>query len=290
MNNTLPHTVRGQAFAKINLGLHVLRRRHDGFHDIETVMVAIEWHDTLEVRSAQDLSFTCSDHELEIEDNLCLRAAQLLAKECESQPGARIHLEKHLPHGAGLGGGSSDAAKTLLMLNDLWELKVDEGRLQELAAELGSDVPFFLTSEPALATGRGEILTTLSSGEQPYVFPFEIVVSLPHVRVSTAEAYQMVQPSDKARPNIPEIILSNDLARWRADLVNDFEMPIIGRHPAIGVLRETMYDAGAGYAAMSGSGSAVFGIFDEHASATAAAELLREQGFSVWHGRSAEPS
>jgi 4-diphosphocytidyl-2-C-methyl-D-erythritol kinase len=289
MINPLPdsrhRSLHRGAPAKINLGLHVLSKRSDGFHDIETVMVAVEWHDQVSVRSSDNLSFSASDPVLSGNDNLCVRAAEALRNAAGVETGAAIRLDKHLPFGAGLGGGSSDAAATLLLLNELWSLGLSDVRLESIAAELGSDVPFFIRSRATFATGRGEVLVELTEGDDPYAFPFELVIALPNERVSTAEAYSLVTPNRDGRPDIPAVVLSNDLERWKNALINDFEGPIIARHPSIGAVKDSLMAAGAGYAAMSGSGSAVFGVFESSAEALAAAEAMRSQGLTTWHGR-----
>jgi 4-diphosphocytidyl-2-C-methyl-D-erythritol kinase len=277
-------SLSGPAFAKINLGLHVLRKRSDGFHDIETVMIAVEWHDVIRVEPSERPRFTSSDHSLSGDDNLCVRAAELLSSKMGIGAAAAIRLEKHLPFGAGLGGGSADAAVTLVLLNQLWDARLSKHELRSLAAQLGSDVPFFIDAAPALAIGRGEILEPLSG----YVFPFDLVIALPNERVSTAEAYSLVSPNDSNRPDIRKVVLSNDLERWSRELVNDFEEPILEKHPSIGAIKDAMLDAGAGYAAMSGSGSAVFGIFEDITTGRAAADAFREQGFITWHGRAVQ--
>lgn len=279
----LPKSLSGSAFAKINLGLHVLRKRTDGYHDVETAMVAVEWHDVIRVARADRMSFTSSEEALSGEDNLCVRAARLLQREVGIDVSASIHLDKHLPFGAGLGGGSSDAAVTLLLLDELWKTGLPTPQLRNLAAQLGSDVPFFIDAVPALARGRGEILEPLPE----YVFPFDIVIVLPNERVSTAEAYSLVSPNESRRPDIREVVTSNDLDRWKRELINDFESPIIRKHPSIGAIKDGMLDAGAGYAAMSGSGSAVFGVFEDAAMGRAAADAFRDQGLVTWHGRAA---
>lgn len=278
--------LQGIAPAKINLGLHVLRKRDDGYHDLETVFLRIGWHDRLTVRRAPVLRLTCSDPTLPTDaGNLCWRAAQHLQEAFSVEAGAALHLEKHLPYGAGLGGGSSDAATTLRLLVDLWEIPATEADLHTLAAALGSDVPFFLGPEAAYGTGRGEVLTPLvDAAGQAYAFPFSLVVVVPSVHVSTAEAYAGIRPNAAARPDLQALVASNDPARWQAALVNDFEAPIFARYPALGSLKAMLEAAGAGYAAMSGSGSAVFGVFEERAAAIAAAEAARLQGYTTWVG------
>ena len=252
--------------AKINLGLHVLRRRPDGYHDIETVFLRIPWYDTVRARPADTLTFTCSDPSLPVdEENLCVQAARRLTACAGVQRGAALHLEKRLPYGAGLGSGSSDAAATLLLLRDLWALDVPDTELARLAADLGSDVPFFLDGPAAYATGRGERLEPLvdPTTGAPYACPFHVVVVAPAVHVSTADAYRAVTPSAAGRPDLKALVCSNDLARWRTALVNDFEAVAFSMHPELAQIKRTLLDAGAGYAALSGSGAALFGLFED---------------------------
>lgn len=274
--------------AKVNLGLHVLRRRDDGYHDIETVFLPVAWSDMITVEPEETLAFTCDDEALDGNHNLCVRAAVELRDEYGVERGARVHLAKHLPYGSGLGSGSSDAATTMLLLSELWHLDAPHADLARIAVRLGSDVPFFLRREAAYATGRGEILTPLSEGAgDAYVFPFHLVIALPTTRISTAEAYADVRPDEQRRADISAIVRTNDLQVWKEELVNDFEMSILEAFPEIASLKEAMYAAGAGYAAMSGSGSAVFGVFDDMAHAEAAASALRQSGLQVWQGGSA---
>lgn len=327
--------LRKNAPAKINLGLHVLQKRADGFHDIETVFLRIPWADVLQfqvidqgesgdtakrgdaasdggdVRDADDVSdardvqgpppaahgdgrgvrdllLTCSDATLPTDErNLVVKAAALLKREHDVDRGAAIHLGKHVPYGAGLGGGSSDAATTLLALNELWELGLDRDDLAAYALQLGSDVPFFLGSETAIGRGRGERLEPLidPDTDEPYRPAFPLVVAVPEVHVPTAEAYAAVTPRAGGRPILERLILSNDLDRWSRELTNDFEPTVFARYPEIAEVKNALLQSGAGYASMSGSGSAVFGFFEEDAVATAAAEALRTSGHRVWRGR-----
>ena len=282
-----PPLVHGCAPAKLNLGLHVLRRRDDGFHDIETVMVPINWADHLTAALAEHLTLTCSDPALPTDDgNLVMRAALALAEWANITPRAALHLDKHVPYGAGLGSGSSDAAATLRLLTQLWDLEVPAPVLQEIAATLGSDVPFFLEKGLALATGRGEVLEPLLDGEgAAYDCPFTWVVAVPPIHVPTGEAYGFITPQAVDRPSLRPIVQSNNLKRWRMALVNDFEAPILARYPAIGRVRERLLEEGAGYAALSGSGAAVFGAFEESEVARHAAHVLAQEGARVWWGR-----
>ena len=269
----------------MNLGLHVCAKRSDGFHDIETVFLPIPWFDHLRAAPAETFRFTCSDPHLPVdESNLCVRAAHMLMIHLKL-PGVALHLEKRLPYGAGLGGGSSDAAHTLRLLNDFWHLNLDKNTLHTFAAALGSDVPFFLEDTAMYATGRGEVMEALVhpvSGA-PYQFPFEMVLVIPPVHVSTADAYQHIKPNKQGRPDLREVVLSNNLARWRPFLVNDFETSVCAAYPLITEVKKRLLAEGAGYAAMSGSGSAVFGVFDDAARAGAAASRFEAMQMRVCH-------
>ncbi len=269
-----------RAPAKINLGLHVLRRRPDGYHDVETGLLPIGWHDRLTVGPAEAFAFTCSDAALPTnERNLCVRAARALAAHAGIEARGALHLDKRVPHGAGLGGGSSDAAHTLRLLADFWRLGVASEALHRLAAGLGSDVSFFLHDEAMLATGRGEVLEPLAAA---YRLPFALTVVMPPVQVATAAAYALVEPNDVSRPDLRSLVRSNDLARWRRDLVNDFEAPTFARYPEVRDAHRRLLDAGAGYAALSGSGAAVFGVFEHAAQARAAAAEAEARGLRTW--------
>lgn len=270
--------------AKINLGLHVLRQRGDGYHDVETVLVRIGWADRLTAAPADALRFTCSDPALPTgTGNLCVQAARRLARAFDVERGAALHLEKRLPYGAGLGGGSSDAAATLRLLRELWSLEASMARLHAIAADIGADVPFFLQDAPAaVASGRGDVLRPLLSKDgDPYRIPFSLVVVVPGAQVSTAAAYARVQPHETGRPGLAALVRSDDLSRWRAELKNDFAPVVFAAHPEIEAARDLLMDAGAGYAALTGSGGAVFGVFADGGAAEAAAEAARQSGHRV---------
>ena len=259
--------------AKINLGLHVLRKREDGYHEVETVLHRIDWADTVTVESADSLSMTCSDPSLPTDtDNLCLQAAHALREAFDVSAGAALHLEKRVPYGAGLGGGSSDAATTLHLLAQLWELDASREELQAVASGIGADVPFFLGDTPAaLATGRGDELSPLQTNGTPYRVPYPILIVVPSDEISTPEAYAQVTPDEDWRPPLRALVQSNDLAAWRRGLVNDFERPIRRTHPAVASARAWLADeAEADYVSLSGSGSAVYGVFETIEAAQAA--------------------
>lgn len=268
--------------AKINLGLHVLRKRPDGYHAVETVLHRIGWADTVAAADADTLSMTCSDPSLPTgDDNLCMEAARKLAAACDVGRGARIHLEKVLPYGAGLGGGSSDAVATLRVLNALWGANASEDLLYRIATSIGSDVPFFLQDAPAaFATGRGEVLEPLTGEEGTYCLPYPVLVVVPDVQISTPDAYRRLTPSPKDRPDLPRLVRSNDLARWADALVNDFETPMASDEPQIAAARAMLRAQGAAYVSLSGSGAAVYGVFTDIGEARTASATAEEAGFA----------
>jgi len=265
--------------AKINLGLQILRRRSDGYHDLSTVFHPLRWADTLTATRADQITMTCTDTSLSCEDeNLVIRAAKLLQDAAGSRWGASLHLNKNLPHGAGLGGGSSDAATTLKMLMDLWELDMASINLDALSLQLGSDVPFFLHQDTAYAEGRGELLTSMTS----YWFPYSLVVIVHPIHISTAWAFQQIQPLEANRPDLIETIKSNDLDRWKRELINDFEAPICSAFPVLGDTKYFLMKHGAGFASLTGSGSGLYGVFESYHDAQQVAELVSEQNCRVW--------
>ncbi len=244
--------------AKINLGLQVIEKRHDGFHNIISALYPIGWSDILEILPSETLSFKTTGLEIsgESEDNLCLKAYRLL-REAHDIPPVMIHLHKVVPMGAGLGGGSSDAAFTLKGLNQLFELKLSNSTLEGMAAQLGGDCAFFIRGEPALATNKGDRLTRPLPG-LPAGY---LMVVTPPVAVNTAKAYGMI------RPTAPIVDLREALnqppIQWRQLIKNDFEAAVFQKHPEIARLKAALLEKGAIYTSMSGSGSSVFGIFKE---------------------------
>ena len=247
------------ANCKINLGLDILRRREDGFHDLETVMIPVSGiYDVVEVERAEGVSTFEQNGiavDCNVEDNLCMKALRLMQRlYCVGE--AWIRLDKRVPFGAGLGGGSSDATAVILALNKLYGLNLSEDRLIEVAAMIGSDTAFFVRNTPQLCTGRGEKM-------EPIELPLQgkyLVIAKPEEGVSTKEAYSGVK---SATPQVRLIdALQCPIGEWQGIVKNDFEPHIFAAHPAIAELKKMMLDAGAVYASMSGSGSAVFGIFD----------------------------
>ena len=271
--------------AKINLGLHVLRKRPDGYHDIETVFYRVGWADAIQIEPAQGLTMTCSDPMLPVDEgNLCIRAAKALQAHSGTSLGAQIHLEKHIPYGAGLGGGSSDAATVLRVLDTMWDLNIPRQDLFDIASTLGADVPFFLGEPLALGTGIGTTLAALncpgSKHFEKTLWPFLIVV--PRVHVATAAAYAGIHPCASDRPDLVPLVCSGDMIQWKRHLRNDFEASVFEAYPVIRTVRDQMYAFGAGYATMSGSGAACVGFFEETKQADQAAEAAVMAGHIVW--------
>ncbi len=247
--------------AKINLGLRVIRKRPDGFHDIETVFYPLDFCDALEFvvrpKNYQEDTIVVSGYNIHTrpEKNLVIRAFRKL-RQHYPLPFFSIHLHKAIPSGAGLGGGSSDAACILKTVNKYFNLSIDDEMLNRLALELGSDCPFFINPLPSLATGRGEILKPLD----PFLLGYRIVLLNPQIRISTREAYFNTKPSGTS-DSLDKIIMQ-DLQKWKKRLVNDFEDFAFRLYPQLGEYKKSLYRAGAIYASMSGSGSTVYGIFE----------------------------
>ena len=248
--------------AKINIGLQITEKRADGFHNLRSVMWPTGLCDILEIRPVDSVSLGMNLHTSGIpldtgdDQNLCEKAYGLLARESPVPP-VDMFLHKQIPAGAGLGGGSSNASITLKALNALSPEPVTGERLEALAAQLGSDCPFFLQDEPRMMEGRGELLRPVSL----YLDTFWLVILFPGVHVSTADAYAGVTP-DLPEEHL-ESLLRYPVERWKEVVVNDFERSVFVSFPALGSLKEALYKEGAVYASMSGSGSSLFGIFRE---------------------------
>ncbi len=245
---------------KINLGLHVTNKRPDGFHDLETVFYPLPVNDALEAITHSELQFESSGIPVpgNAADNLCLKAFHLLKQDFPQLPALHIHLHKHIPIGAGLGGGSADAAFMLRLIDQKFQLGLTEAALLVYAAQLGSDCPFFIINKPCFATGRGEIIEPLTLDLSGYSF----MLVHPGIHVNTGWAFKQLTP--KAPAYALKEIIGQPVTTWKDVLVNDFEEAVFAAHPAIGKIKEQLYAAGAVYSAMSGSGSAVLGIFPKN--------------------------
>ena len=269
--------------AKINLGLRILRRRPDGYHDIESCMLPIGWADQLTVEiaaGAAEDSYEIAGlaGDLPIERNLIYKAVQLLRAHHHDIPPLRLKLEKRIPSEAGLGGGSADAAYMLLAVNELCHLELSTAQLETLAGELGSDCPFFIQSRPVLVTSRGEVLTPLT---MPSALHGKwLLVVKPPIGMSTAEAYRQVTRHPEAEGKLAAL-LKRPIGEWRELIVNDFEPVVFAHYPELAALRDTLYHHGALYAAMSGSGTALYALFaDKPLSSTPLATHLAD--LPVW--------
>ncbi len=244
--------------AKINLGLDVLRKRPDGYHDLQTVMMPVGWTDILEIipgKEVDSLTVTGRHVDCPPEKNLVMKAVRAL-RETVDFPPVDIYLHKKIPDGAGLGGGSADAAFTLSTINSLFSLQLGSDKLAEIASGIGADCPFFIYNRPMLCEGTGTSMCPID-----ICLPQNAKIALvkPPVSVSTKEAYARVHPHIPATP-LP-VLLQEPVERWQAAVKNDFETSVFPKYPVISEIKNGMMEMGALYASMSGSGSAVFGIF-----------------------------
>jgi 4-diphosphocytidyl-2-C-methyl-D-erythritol kinase len=245
---------------KINLGLYVTRKREDGYHDLETVFYPVQVRDVLEVVPAKETMLHASGLPItgDAADNLVLKAYELLSTAFpEKEQPADIFLHKVVPMGAGLGGGSADGAFMLQLLNDHFQLGMSDEELAAYALQLGSDCPFFIYNTPKFATGRGEQMSDVAVDLSKY----SIQLVCPDVHVSTGKAFSMITP--KAATFDLRELRSLPIEQWKDHITNDFELPVFKEHPALAEIKKQLYEAGAIYAAMSGSGSAIYGIFEK---------------------------
>ncbi len=266
---------RSRAFAKLNLSLKILAKRPDGFHDIETLMQNISLYDDISVADTGDgIVVSCDDPAVPSgEGNICHKAAKRMM-DISGKKGVSIDIKKNIPSGAGLGGGSSDAAAVLNALNGLWDIGLSRGRLIEIAAELGSDVPFFIEGGRAFCTGRGEIVRKL-----PDESPSHYVIIKPDESVPTKWAYEEYDSMSAASGfscfgSKEGGIICTESPRLHYE--NDFEKVILPKFPGIKRAKEALLSAGAGTALLTGSGSAVFGVFEDQESAEKALTLAKE--------------
>jgi 4-diphosphocytidyl-2-C-methyl-D-erythritol kinase len=243
--------------AKINIGLHITRKREDGFHELETIFYPVkDLYDVLEVVKSTAMQFDINGTDLQIPeaDNIVLKAYQLLKEKYNIGP-VHIHLHKRIPHGAGLGGGSADAAFMLKACNDLFELNIANQELAEYAAQLGSDCPFFIYNQAMHGSGRGEILEALALDLSAY----HLAIVKPSTYISTKQAFSLITPKFPQQ-SLRELI-SAALQNWIGEIINDFEAPILAHFPELQNIKEQLIQNGALYASMSGSGSCFFGLF-----------------------------
>jgi len=276
---------------KINLGLNILRKRTDGYHDLETVFYPLDLKDAFEIirdhftvnskqltvnslpfaempeqsgdfgdrKTVNGIQLTTSGLSIDGDpnNNLCIKAYHLLKKDFPALPSIQMHLHKVIPMGAGLGGGSADGAFALKLLNDNFHLNLSKEQLIDYALQLGSDCPFFILNQPCFATGRGEVMEDIALDLSPYKF----VIVNPKIHIGTGWAFSHIKPALPAQ-SIKDIV-QQPINTWKAALINDFELPAINYYPEIGAIKDALYKQGAVYSSMTGSGSTVYGIFEK---------------------------
>ncbi|RYY34952.1 MAG: 4-(cytidine 5'-diphospho)-2-C-methyl-D-erythritol kinase [Sphingobacteriaceae bacterium] len=244
--------------AKINIGLNITERRADGYHNLETVFYPVNIKDALEAITAPQLNFQSSGISIpgRVEDNLCVKGYHLLRQDYDISP-VSIHLHKHIPIGAGLGGGSADAAFFIKLLSDMFGLNLSIDQMENYARQLGADCAFFIQNKPVFAYGKGDEFKPVSLDLSAY----KIVLVMPPAHVSTGEAYRGVKPKP-VNQSLQELV-ALPVTEWKHHIKNDFEESVFKNHPAIRGVKAALYNAGALYASMSGSGASVFGIFEE---------------------------
>ena len=251
--------------SKINIGLNIIGKRNDGYHNIETVFYPLPVKDAVEIIESRnpdgsDITFTSSGRiaDSNTEDNLCVKAYRLLKKDFPEISSVIMHLYKNVPIGAGLGGGSSDGAAVLLLLNKKFNLNISEEKLIEYALRLGSDCPFFIINKPCFAEGRGEIIKEIPLDLSGY----KIMIVHPGIHVNTANAFAQFGTNYSTAGSLHNAI-QKDISEWKNIIINDFENPVFNQYPQIKEIKTIMYENRALYSSMSGSGSTVFGIFPQ---------------------------
>lgn len=260
--------------AKINLGLNITSKRQDGYHELETCFYPVFWQEALEIVTSEKTVVTISGIEIPNDgDNIVLKAYHILKKEFNLPP-VEMHLHKIIPIGAGLGGGSADAAFTLSLLNNLFSLGLDEIQLMKYAVSIGADCAFFIKNKPMLAAGIGEQLTDINMSLEGRF----ILLAYPNIHISTKEAYANVVPK-KPLNSIQKVLEEMDILDWKNYLKNDFEDAIFKKYPTLLNLKQQFYDSGAAYASMSGSGSCMYGFFENDP------QITFPEYYKVWSGR-----
>jgi len=266
--------------AKLNLGLNIVRKRDDGYHDLETIFIPISLSDKIIFSKSNELNLqTNSDLLNKLDDNLILRAIKLLEEYSGKKILLNIIIEKNIPIGGGLGGGSSDAASTLKTVNKLFDLRLNFLKLSELALQLGSDVPFFLNPVPSYAESRGEILFPLS-----VELPYPILIVNPLIKIDTASAFKKIKPLIPKR-NLRKVIQENafDFSNLKEFVTNDFEEVIFAEYSILKKIKDELFKQGAEFALMSGTGSTLYGIFTNLQKALWAEDNFRQNYFTYLH-------
>jgi 4-diphosphocytidyl-2-C-methyl-D-erythritol kinase len=252
---------------KINIGLNIIGKRADCYHNLETVFYPIGIKDAIEIiktDNENDIIFTASGNVVNVtdDDNLCVKAYRLLKKDFPQIPSIKMHLHKKIPMGAGLGGGSADASAVLLLLNKKFNLHISQETLIDYALQLGSDCPFFIINKPCFASGRGEILEEINLDLSAYKF---LIVN-PNIHINTGEAFASLNQNNFSPIGALQPQITSDISTWKNTIKNDFEKPVFEKFPEIERIKKLMYDNGAIYSSMSGSGSTVVGIFEKEIS------------------------
>ena len=251
---------------KINLGLHIGNKRNDGYHNLETVFYPLPLYDAVEIvedfqaTPGSSVSFTQTGLPIpgHTHENICIKAFELLKEEYPFLPPIKMHLQKQIPTGGGLGGGSADAVAVIQLLQKKFNLHIPAKKLQELALQLGSDCPFFLLNSAAHATGRGEILQPIALDLKKY----EILIVNPQIHIATGWAFNNIRIQTQERESLAKTVLQ-PIETWRKNLHNDFESVVFNAHPLIKSIKDHLYEQGAMYASLSGSGSTVYGLFPQ---------------------------
>jgi len=245
--------------AKINLGLNILNKRPDGFHNIETIMIPVTIFDSLEFVKTSKYNITISGEKINVnkDNNICTKAFKLI-KENYNIPNISIHLHKNIPSGAGLGGGSADASFLLKFLNDYFSLNISKKDLKNISLKLGSDCPFFIENTTCVATSKGEILKKIKIDLTNYT----IIIVYPKININTAWAYNNFS-KNSSQKKLSDLIYNTKIENWKHVIKNDFEPIIFKKYPEIEKIKLMLYSSGAIYASLSGSGSSVYGIFNK---------------------------
>ena len=244
--------------------MNITGKPSDGFHNLETIFYPIAIKDAIEIIDSDtnlDITFSASGNMVSgnENDNLCVKAYRLLKKDYPQIPNIKMHLHKNIPMGAGLGGGSADASAVLVLLNAKYNLQIPQVTLLDYALQLGSDCPFFIINKPCLATGRGEVLTPIDIDLSAY----KIMIVNPGIHVNTGKAFGALDANNFFEQNMLAQKIKADIKTWKSEIKNDFEKPVFKQYPEIEKIKNTLYDKGAVYSAMSGTGSSVFGIFNK---------------------------
>ncbi|GIV42899.1 MAG: 4-diphosphocytidyl-2-C-methyl-D-erythritol kinase [Bacteroidia bacterium] len=255
--------IEKKCYCKINLGLFIKGKRLDGYHEIETLMVPVQnFYDTLKVQIIPSNTFEFIQSgipiDVPVQENIIYKTWKIIKSELGIEKGIKVELEKNIPIGSGLGGGSSNAAQMLFILNELFQLNIEQNTLLRIARILGADVPFFLKNQPLIARGIGDEFEEID-----FPFPYDVKIIVPPFGSNTKKAYQSLNLKECSTHKDLKSILLGDRTAWKNHLINDFEKPLFKKFPELASIKKGFYEAGAFYASMTGSGSAVYGLFEK---------------------------